>query len=142
MTTTFVEKLETATQTPGIRERLNVVPPGSDKWVKLMLHADSGVGKTHFCGTAGQHPETSPMLLIDCEGGTDTLRDWPGVDVKRVYTMADLKKIFDDVATHNNGWYKTFALDSLSEIQDVDMRMVMREAKLTAKNPEMVNEDV
>jgi hypothetical protein len=82
------------------------------------------------------------MLLIDCEGGNDTLRGWPGVDVKRIHNMADLKRVFEDVANHNDNYYKTIALDSLSEIQDVDMRHIMREAKLTAKNPEMVNEDV
>jgi hypothetical protein len=148
MTQTFVDKLaasEGVTPEPaktGIRERLNVVPPGSDKWIKIMLHADSGVGKTHFCGTAGEHPETSPVLIIDCEGGTEPLRGWPNVDTKRVYTMGDLKKIFDDIANHNNGWYKTFAVDSLSEVQDVDMRQVMIEAKNTAKNPDMVNIDV
>lgn len=149
MTETFVEKLAAATpavaptpETPNIRDRLNVIPPGTDKWVKIMLHADSGVGKTHFIGTAGQHEETSPCLLIDCEGGVATLRGWPNIDVKRIHTMDDLKKIFDEVAKHNQGWYKTIALDSLSEIQDVDMRMVMHEAKMTAKNPDMVNVDV
>jgi hypothetical protein len=126
----------------SIRERLNVVPPGTDKWIKLMIHADSGVGKTHFCGTAGEHPETGPVLIIDCEGGTDTLRGWPGVDTRRVYKMDDIKKVFDEVANYNQGWYKTIALDSLSEIQDVDMRAVMKEAKRTAKNPELINEDV
>lgn len=128
--------------TPGLRDRLNVVPPGNDQWIKLMVHADSGVGKTHLCGTAGEDERTSPVLLVDCEGGTDTLRGWPNIDVKRIHNMADLTKLFNEVAKHNNGWYKTIAIDSLSEIQDIDMQMIMRDAKLTAKNPDMVNEDV
>lgn len=141
----FVEKLadvQVEQPQPGIRDRLNVVEPGSGNWIKLMIHADSGVGKTHFCGTAGSDERTGPVLLIDCEGGTDTLRGWPGIDVKRIFTMEDLKKVFEEVANHNKGWYKTIALDSLSEIQDIDMQMVMWEAKMTAKNPEMVNVDV
>ncbi|HEY1248626.1 MAG TPA: AAA family ATPase [Nitrososphaera sp.] len=126
----------------GIRERLNVAPPGSDEWFSILIHADPGVGKTHFCGTAGGDERTGPVLVIDCEGGTEPLRKWPGVDTKRVRSMDDLKKVFDELAKFNQGWYKTVALDSLSEIQDVDMRMVMQQAKETAKNPDSVNIDV
>src|SRR4051794_7628801 len=89
---TFIEKLEeekAATGVPpiaspaavkNIRELLNVTEPGSDGYIKQLLHADSGVGKTHYLGTAGEHEETGPILILDCEGGTDTLRGWPGVD--------------------------------------------------------------
>ena len=77
---------------------------------------------------------TSPVLIIDCEGGTDTLRGWPNVDTKRVYNMDDLKKIFNEVANHNRGWYKTIAIDSLSEIQDVDMRQVMQKQRYSQES--------
>lgn len=142
-TTEFLDKVkDEVVAEPSIRERLNVEPPGVDALIKLLIHADSGVGKTHLIGTAGQHEDTGPVLLLDCEGGTDTLRGWPGVDVKRIYKMSDLQKFHEELFKYNQGWYKTVGLDSLSEIQDVDMRMVMKQAKETARDPDNVNIDV
>lgn len=154
MTTQFLDKVaETATaevpatveaeKTPSsIRERLNVVPPGTENYLKHLFHADSGVGKTHLLGTAGQDENTGPVLVLDCEGGTDTLRGWPGVDVKPIRTMFDLQKAHEELFKYNQGWYKTVGIDSLSEIQDLDMRKIMKEAQLSSKNPENFNIDV
>lgn len=122
-----------------IRTRLNAVPPTDDGYFSLLVHADSGVGKTHLVGTAS---EIGPIIIFDCEGGVTPLRGWNNVYVKRVRNMAELTKGHDELKKYNQGWFKFAGLDSLSEIQDVDMRMVMKEAKEKSKNPEEFNLDV
>jgi len=142
MTTQFLDKVKETTEASSIRDRLNVTPPGTDNFLKQLIHADSGVGKTHYIGTAGEDPNTGPVLLLDCEGGTDTLRGWPGVDVKPIRSMYELQVAHEELFKYNQGWYKTVALDSLSEIQDIDMRLVMKEAKEKSKDPDNFNIDV
>lgn len=134
-----VEEIKPAPVEKSIRERLGVEPPGMDAYFSMLVHADPGVGKTHFCGTAG---EIGPTLIIDCEGGTHTLRGFPNVDTRRARTMQDVQNIHEDLYKYNKGWYQFVCLDSLSEIQDVDMRMVMKEAKEKSKNPADFNIDV
>lgn len=125
-----------------IRERLSVSSPLDFEWINLMIYAESGVGKTHFCGTAMDHPDTSPVLMIDIEEGTSTLRRWPGIDIRRARNTKDLETIHNELFMYNQGWYKTVCIDSVTDLQDLDMRIIMREAKATAKNPENVDIDV
>ncbi len=62
--------------------------------------------------------------------------------MKRVFTLKEIQDIGNELARHNDGWYKTVCVDSLTEIQDIDMRKIMEEAKKSARNPDMVNIDV
>ena len=128
--------------TVDIRQKLGVAPPDVANYVNLLIYGESGVGKTHFCGTAADHELTAPLLLVDCEGGTATLRKRKNIDVRRAKTLADVQEIHNELFQYNQGWYKTVALDSLTEIQDVDMRYIMKQTLQNAKNPDNVDVDV
>lgn len=128
--------------TSTIQDKLNPTPPDQAEALNIFLYAETGVGKTHFIGTAADHEALRPVLIFDTEGGTATLRKKGGIDVVKIKTLEDLVKKINELYMHNNGWYKTFAIDSLTELQDVDMRAVMLEAKQTANNPENVDVDV
>lgn len=130
------------TGTVDIRQRLNVTEPEVVEFVNMLFYGESGVGKTHLCGTAADSEETTPLLLVDCEGGHATLRKKKGVDVRRARTLNDVQDIHNELFKHNKGWYKTVALDSLTEIQDVDMRYIMKETKANAKDPDKIDVDV
>lgn len=128
-----------------IRQRLNVSSPDDPiEYVNALIYGESGIGKTYLCGTAAEHELTAPMILVDCEGGKATLRNRKikNIDIKRVHTLDDMHKIFHELANFNQGWYRTVALDSLTEIQDVDMRYIMKDTKETAKNPDNIDIDV
>jgi phage nucleotide-binding protein len=96
-------------------------------WLNFMPYGDPGAGKTHLAGTAQDHPETSPVLLIDVEGGTVTLRHRPDIDVVIVRSMRDIEKIHKELI-ENPDYYKTVCIDSLTELQKLDMMEIMKDA--------------
>lgn len=129
----------------SIREKLGVGPPKLDPWFSHLIYADSGVGKTHYLGTALDHPDLHPILILDCAGGDETLiphQNNPNISVKQIRSIASLVKCHVDLYKYNQGWYKTVAVDNISEVNDTDMAEVMRAAELSSKNPENFNIDV
>jgi phage nucleotide-binding protein len=66
-------------------------------------------------------------LLLDIEGGTVTLRKQKDIDVEQVRSIDQIVEIHNDLRVNNNGYYKSVAIDSLSELADLDMRDVMRQ---------------
>jgi AAA domain-containing protein len=91
----------------------------------MLIFGEPGAGKTWFCGTAEDHKATSPVLLVDMEGGVLTLRKRKGVDVVQARTIKELTDVINRVYEDKSGYYRTFVLDSLTELQKRDMREVM-----------------
>lgn len=112
----------------SIRELLDVKAPAeSIEWLNLLIYGEPGAGKTYLCGTAQDHPDTKPILIIDVEGGTITLRRKRDVDVKQVRTMKDIEDIHSSLRKDIDQYYKTVIIDSLTELQKLDMRTVQQE---------------
>lgn len=121
-----------------IRNVLGVKSPHeSIDWLNLLIYGDPGVGKTTLAGTASDVVDTSPLLLIDIEGGVTTLRHKQTVDVVQVRSMAELERIVVALQNDLHAYYKTICLDSLTELQKLDMKAVM-ELEYN-KNPDKVD---
>ena len=102
--------------------------------VNMLVYGDPGVGKTVLAGSASEVKEMSPVLFIDVEGGTMSLRNkFPNVDVVRVSNWQDMTKVYNDIASAESK-YKTIVLDSLTEIQKFSMYNIMRD--LIAGDPD------
>ena len=100
--------------------------------INVLVYGKPGSGKTILSGSASMVPEMSPVLLVDIEGGTNSLRNtYPDVDTVRVTSWPELLEICDYLADENTH-YKTAVFDSLSEIQKLNMYYNMRKA---GKNP-------
>lgn len=113
------------------------------EWLNILVYGDPGVGKTYFGGTAEDHPDLAPMLAVNIEGGLTTLRHRKGLHTKTVRSMKELENLYNTLyhsISDGKIKYKTLMLDSLTELADLDMRDIMKEA--FSRNPDKVDKDV
>lgn len=118
-----------------MRDKLQVKSPDAIGWINLLIYGEPGAGKTWLTGTAQDHDKTGPILLLDVEGGTVTLRDRKDIDVKQVRSISDIVEIHRTLVEENNNYYKTVIIDSLTELQKLDMRDIMKE--VVNKRPDL-----
>lgn len=114
---------------------LTVVPVQKrQNYLNMLVYGDSGVGKTTLAGSADEVPDLRPVLVIDFEGGTESLvRSYPDVEQVRVTTWDEMQAVYDELHRGKTG-YQTVILDSLTEIQKFNMYSIMEE--LVADKPE------
>lgn len=92
----------------------------------LMIYGESGTGKTVLAGSASVVPQMSPVIYMDMEGGTESLRStFPDVDVVSVKTAKDMDRFYQALKNDKHP-YKTVVLDSESEIQQFFMDDIMQ----------------
>jgi hypothetical protein len=93
------------------------------RYLNILIHSPSGHGKTSTVASACDDERTSPILVLDCDGGAP-LR-FVGKDASK-YTIIDIKSI-DDVSANfnylNKGShpYKSVLIDNLGALQKVGM---------------------
>jgi hypothetical protein len=67
----------------------------------------------------------APVLFIDVEGGTFSIRErYPNVEVVRVQTWDQMQKVYDELR-RGAGAYRTIVIDSLTEVQKFSMMNIM-----------------
>lgn len=107
--------------------------------LNMLFYGDSGVGKTRLAGSADAVPSMRPVLLIDIEGGQETLRNcYPRVETVRVRNMNEMNDVYSELYDMKHG-FKTVILDSVTEIQQFSMGDIMSRMKI--ENPDR-DEDV
>jgi hypothetical protein len=106
------------------------VPP----LLNLMVYGDPGIGKTVLAGSASVVEALSPVLFIDVEGGTLSLRErYPDVQIVRCKSFNDFGTIYTDLRGMKHG-FKTVVLDSITEIQKFGMLEIMKRMLEDPKN--------
>jgi phage nucleotide-binding protein len=127
-----------------LREKLQVTPPSEYvEWLNVLIYGEPGAGKTYLAGTAEEDERTSPVLFLDVEGGIATIRHRQDIDVRTVRSMKELETIYNQLyhsIEDGRLYYKTVVIDSLSELTDLDMRYIMKDAH--GRNPDKVDIDV
>ncbi len=99
----------------------------SIEFINMLVYGNPGAGKTVLAGSADDVPEMRPVLFIDIEGGTFSLRERnPEIDVVRVQNWRDMAKVYTELYNGEHG-YRTVVLDSLTEIQKFSMYDIMRQ---------------
>lgn len=91
------------------------IEEGADVRLNCFVYGDSGSGKTAFLGTAQDCEWTSPLLIIDIDGGMQTLRG-SGIKIIRPKSMKEIQEIYDWLRFENKR-YKAVGIDSITELQ-------------------------
>jgi AAA domain len=96
-----------------------------------MNYGEPGVGKTYLAGTAMDHKETAPLLMIDIDGGITTLRHRKEIDVIQVRSFDQLiiayRDLFNAIPSDDKKYpYGTICVDTLSELQQLDLTEIMK----------------
>jgi hypothetical protein len=107
----------------------------------MLIYGEPGVGKTRLAATAQDHEDTSPMLLIDIEGGLTSIKNRDDIQVVTVRSFRDFIKLFNELVKEEHDFpFKTVAVDNMSELQELDKREIMEVAYNA--NPDRVDKDV
>lgn len=105
------------------------------EYYNILIYGDSGTGKTTLAGSADAVPSMRPVLFIDVEGGTNSLRHtYPEVSTVRVKTWKEMQALYNALYEGNHP-YRTVVLDSLTEIQKFNMYGIMND--LAQKRPDL-----
>lgn len=144
-----VKRPAPAVLSPRAASRLNLVKPSEHVGghLHMLVYGEPGVGKTMFAGTAEDDPRSAPVLFCDAEGGMLPIRRrGKAMDV---FEITDFRTAFDKLYRafyDQKGYvgfdempYRTVVIDSLSEMYDLAMLAVIREAhaKRQRDNPDV-----
>lgn len=124
-----------------LKERIGAFSPdGSVKCLNMLLYGEPSSGKTFHFGTLTTWPEEFlPALLIDIDGGWDTIRHKSEIDISPpIRNLQALKDLYKELAA-DPFHYKCVGLDNISELQKIDMNEVMVDAKAKAQNPDNID---
>jgi hypothetical protein len=95
-------------------------------YINMLVYGDAGVGKTVLAGSAAEVADLQPVLFIDIEGGTYSIRERnPDVQVVRVQSWKEMMSLYDEL--YKGSEYNTIVLDSLTEIQKFSMGQIMKD---------------
>ena len=85
-----------------------------------LIYGQEGSGKTTFASTAQDSRHGAPVLFMDFEGGTKSIRNRDDIDVWRIDSYYDIEKSVEYITSGKNDVpYKTIVVDSLSNIQEM-----------------------
>ena len=123
---------------------LTVTKPTTERFLKILIYGDYGVGKTHLAGSAAEAPEMRDVLYVDVEAGALTLArlGWD-IDVVRVQKYPEFNTIYNFLRAHTSApderlpeinakigaaptrRYRTLVVDSITEIQKLAMYHIL-----------------
>jgi|SRR5882762_438788 len=99
------------------------------EFLNMMIYGPSGYGKTVFGGSAQAVKEMAPVLSLDAEGGSESLRNsYPEVDVVRIKSWEQSVNVYSDIydqISNSTFPYNTIVIDSLNEYQKFSMLSIM-----------------
>jgi hypothetical protein len=94
---------------------LEITNPEQTRYAKTLFMSPGGHGKTHLLGTAQEDERTAPMLLLDFEGGHETLAGLD-INIAPIRSWDDYSEAYELLASDSaENVYKSVGIDSISE---------------------------
>jgi hypothetical protein len=112
--------------------------PEDLRLAKVLVFGPPGHGKTTFLGTAQYDERTSPILILDFEGGSESLVGLD-VDIVRVTSWDIYTEAFDYLANDKHD-YKSVGIDSISETHIFSLLNILRLEGPTRKDPDLLQQ--
>jgi hypothetical protein len=102
--------------------------PGLDprekfRYLNVLIHSPGGRGKTTLISECCDDPRTSPILVLDCEGGSMlrfAKKDPSAYTIIPVDSIEELSTHFNYLATTPHP-YKSVAVDSITSVQKIGL---------------------
>lgn len=115
----------TANRGAAIRSvKKRIVPVGEAMpYVNVLVYGRNGKGKTRFAATAPK-----PIIADINEHGTQSVRNYPGVDVFHVKNWADLTYFYWYLREGDHK-YQSVILDTITQAQAMCLKHVLKEAE-------------
>ena len=108
---------------------INIQSPSALRhYLKALIYADSGVGKTLLSATGEAHDGMRGTLVMNCEDGMLTL-DGTSVQVTdKIKSIAQVGELISALYPTGSlhGKYQTLVVDGLSELQDIDLAEISK----------------
>lgn len=121
--------------------------PKDNRYAKALIFAPAGAGKTVMLGTAQFDERTNPMLLLDFEGGSESLagldidtipiRSWD--DYNEAYeALANGDVVEYDGQEYDFSAYNSLGIDSISETHKFALLEILRKEGPKRNNPDLI----
>ena len=109
----------------GVRDLTEVIEP-----LNVFLYGDTGAGKTVLSASIVEIPEMRPILFINIEGGTRSIKSREGIRVVDLRTPLQARLVRQYL---KDNWkkFRCVIMDSLTEYRILESRGVLAQAMLT-----------
>lgn len=102
--------------------------------IKMLIYGQSGIGKTRLAASAADVKELCPVLFVDAEAGTMSIRERKDLQVFRMSDYAALQKFVGFMRNGVEKEYKTVVVDSLTDIGRTVIRQCVLDARRANSN--------
>jgi hypothetical protein len=132
---------------------MEVISPEDRRYCKALIFAPAGAGKTVLLGTAQADPRTYPMLVLDFEGGRESLAGLE-IDIVPIHTWEDYNEAYEALAngdtiefdSEDGGYsidfsaYNSLGIDSISETHKFALLEILRKEGPSRRIPDLIEQ--
>jgi hypothetical protein len=126
---------------PGKLGKLKTRKASDDRSLpSVVIYGGSGTGKTTLAASACEVPEMQPVISLNIENGTQSVKDlYPDMEVVDINHFQELQEAYDalydgmDRDSLTCAGYKTVILDNITEGQSKGMEHLFKDSNLRPK---------
>lgn len=117
---------------------MKVTQPQDNQFLKALIFGPPGQGKTTLLGSAQLDERTNPMLLLDFEGGVQSLVGLE-IDVVRITGWPAYNEVYSELVKGKTP-YKSIGIDSISETNIFALLQILRDEGPQRKDKDLLEQ--